>query len=317
MIFSEVYGTYYNTMAKIISKALDGNLTQDGLYDCIMENAYSESVVPITDAIQKKKWQLLKFDREKNLFSTIIKHKPQMPLTLLQRRYLKAILNDKRVRLFNLDFEYFEKELAEVEPLWLPGSYKIFDSYDDGDDFENSGYKKRFRMILEAKQNQFPLTFTMKNRHGKEFEVNGIPQKIEYSEKDDKFRVILDGHSNAHTLNLGRIISLRYSDSPAKSSYSFPSEFDTDTIVLELSDERNALERVSMHFANLKKKTTKLEDNKYRMELEFSRDDETEMVIRLLQFGPVVKVLEPAYIVGEMMRRIGLQLRLVKGTSNG
>ena len=59
MIFNEIYGTYYNTMAQIIRKALTGKLTQDGLYSCIMENAYSESVVPITDSIDKEKWQLL------------------------------------------------------------------------------------------------------------------------------------------------------------------------------------------------------------------------------------------------------------------
>ena len=55
MIFNEIYGTYYNTMAQIIRKALTGKLTQDGLYSCIMENAYSESVVPITDSIDKEK----------------------------------------------------------------------------------------------------------------------------------------------------------------------------------------------------------------------------------------------------------------------
>ena len=81
--------------------------------------------------------------------------------------------------------------------------------------------------------------------------------------------------------------------------------------MLELTDERNALERVSMHFSNLKKRTTKIEENKYRMELEFSRDDETEMVIRLLQFGPVIKVLEPTYVVAEITKRISMQLRLI------
>ena len=48
------------------------------------------------------------------------------------------------------------------------------------------------------------------------------------------------------------------------------------------------------------------------MELEFSRDDETEMVIRLLQFGPVIKVLEPNYIVGEIVKRLSMQLRLIQ-----
>ena len=40
--------------------------------------------------------------------------------------------------------------------------------------------------------------------------------------------------------------------------------------------------------------------------------DETEMVIRLLQFGPVIKVLEPDYIVAEIVKRLSMQLRLIK-----
>ena len=312
MIFSEIYGTYYNTMAQIIKKALTGNLTQDGLYSCIMENAYTESVVPITDSIEKEKWQLLKFEREKNLYTTVLKQIPEMPLTTLQLQYLKALLNDKRIRLFDLDFEYLEKQLCGVEPLWNPEDYEVFDRYLDGDNFEDGGYKKRFRMILEAKQKELTLDFTLRNRHGKEYRVAGIPEKIEYSEKDDKFRVVLAGRTEAHTINLGRIISLRFVPNAQRKTFCESGEFNTDTIVLELTDERNALERVSMHFANLKKRTTKIGENKYRMELEFSRDDETEMVIRLLQFGPVIKVLEPNYIVGEIVKRISMQLRLVK-----
>lgn len=311
MLFSEVYGTYYNTMAKILKKALNEQLTADGLYSCIMENAYSESVVPITDAIEKERWQFLKFNREKNLLSPVVKHTPEMPLTNLQLQYLKALLYDKRIRLFDLDFDYFEKQLTDVETLWQPGDYEVFDKYDDGDDFEDASYKKRFRMILNAKQNNLPLDFTLRNRHGKEFKVTGFPEKIEYSEKDDKFRVMLAGHTQTNTINLGRIVALKYAEIPPKQAYSDAWNEDRDTIVLELTDERNALERVSLHFANLKKKTTKIGDNKYRIELEFSRDDETEMVIRLLQFGPVIKVLKPVYIVGEIKKRLGIQQRLI------
>ena len=311
MLFSEIYGTYYNTMARILEKALDGNLTADGLYNCIIENAYSESVVPVTDSVNKEKWQLLKFSKEKNLYTSVIKNKPKMPLTLLQRQYLKAILNDKRIRLFDLDFDFLEKQLCDAEPLWLPGDYEVFDKYSDGDDFEDASYKRRFRMILEAKQKELLLEFTLKNRHEKEFKVTGIPEKIEYSEKDDKFRVMLKGKTETHTINLGRIVSLKYAENSSGKNYALSWQADTDTIVLELTDERNALERVSMHFTDLKKRTSKIDENKYRMELEFSRDDETEMVIRLLQFGPVIKVLEPPYIVGEITKRIGMQLRLV------
>ncbi len=316
MIFSEIYGTYYNTMARILEKALNGKLTADGLYSCIMENAYSESVVPVTDSINKEKWQLLKYDRENDTYSSVIKHNPEMPLTDIQRQYLKALINDRRIRLFDIDFEYLEKQLSDVEPLWQPGDYEVFDRYADGDDFENADYRKRFRMILAAKQKNLTLEFIIKNRHGKEFKVKGIPEKIEYSEKDDKFRVMLAGRTETNTINLARITSLHFSENPQKKTYFDSGEFNTDVIVLELKDERNALERVSMHFANLKKKTTKLDDGKYRIELEFNREDETEMVIRLLQFGPVIKVLEPNYIAGEIIRRINQQLRIIENFQN-
>ena len=65
MIFSELYGTYYNTVAKILEKALCSPITTEELYSCIKENAYDESLISITDAINKEKWQLLKFDRKK------------------------------------------------------------------------------------------------------------------------------------------------------------------------------------------------------------------------------------------------------------
>lgn len=312
MIFNEIYGTYYNTMAQIIKKALTGKLTQNGLYSCIMENAYTESVVPITDAIEKEKWQLLKFEREKNLYTPVVKHIPEMPLTTLQLQYLKALLNDRRIRLFDLDFAFLEKQLADVEPLWNSDDYEVFDTYADGDDFEDVGYKKRFRMVLEAKQKELVLEFVLKNRHGKEYRVAGIPEKIEYSEKDDKFRVMLAGRTGGNTINLGRVIALHFIENAQKRLYRESDDFNTDVIVLELKDERNALERVSMHFANLKKRITKIDENTYRMKLEFFRADETEMVIRLLQFGPVIKVLEPHYIVGEIVKRLSMQLRLVQ-----
>ncbi len=314
MLFSELYGTYYNTVAKILEKALSSPLTSDELYSTIVENAYDESVVPITDAINREKWQLLKFDREKNNYSSIIniKRNPQMPLTNLQRQYLKSLLADKRILLFDLDFTYFEKLLSDVEPLWQQEDFAVFDQYHDGDNFEDEDYKNRFRMILKAKEKGRPLDFTLKNRHEKEFKVSGIPEKIEYSQKDDKFRLVLAGKSEAHIINLGRIVTLSFAENYRKKSNSPFQKTETDTIVLELTDERNALERVSMHFANLKKRTIKIDENKYKMELEFNREDKTEMVIRLLQFGPVLKVLEPSYIVAEIVRRIGMQFRLMQ-----
>ena len=59
-----------------------------------------------------------------------------------------------------------------------------------------------------------------------------------------------------------------------------------------LHDERNALERVLLHFSHFEKETLKLDHRLYQIKLRYDRDDETELLIRVLSFGPTVEVLE-------------------------
>lgn len=63
-------------------------------------------------------------------------------------------------------------------------------------------------------------------------------------------------------------------------------------VLIEVKDERNTLDRVLLHFAHFKKETEKKEKT-YTVKLYYDESDETEMVIRLLSFGPMIKVIEP------------------------
>ena len=83
-----------------------------------------------------------------------------------------------------------------------------------------------------------------------------------------------------------------------------------DTLIMELTDERNALERAMVHFSHFEKETERLAENRYRVTLRYSREDETELVIRLLSFGPVLKVLSPQNMVDELRKRIMRQRHL-------
>lgn len=60
-------------------------------------------------------------------------------------------------------------------------------------------------------------------------------------------------------------------------------------LVIELIDERNALERAMLHFSHLEKKTEKVSNDRYKITLYYDKDDETELLIRVLAFGPVRK----------------------------
>ena len=54
MIFNEIYGCYYNAVAKMISLAVDGRLTESKMNEIASEYAFEESLLTIIPAIKKQ-----------------------------------------------------------------------------------------------------------------------------------------------------------------------------------------------------------------------------------------------------------------------
>jgi len=81
-------------------------------------------------------------------------------------------------------------------------------------------------------------------------------------------------------------------------------------LVLELMDERNALERCMLHFSHLEKETERIDNRRYRLTLHYEKDDETELLIRVLSFGHVLKVVSPDQFKEKLKNRIGKQMQL-------
>ena len=79
---------------------------------------------------------------------------------------------------------------------------------------------------------------------------------------------------------------------------------------MELTDDRNALERVMLHFSHLDKETERIDDNHYKITLYYEREDETELLIRVLSFGPVLKVVFPDDFIKKLCDRLEKQKNL-------
>ena len=47
-----------------------------------------------------------------------------------------------------------------------------------------------------------------------------------------------------------------------------------------------------LHFAHFEKQAEKLDKKHYLVKIKYAHDDEPEMVIRILSFGPMIEVLE-------------------------
>ncbi|MGM9597979.1 MAG: WYL domain-containing protein [Eubacteriales bacterium] len=281
MIFSELYSAYYNTIAAIISGIIDGEHSEKELQKIVAEHAFGESVLTIIPSLKSEKWQLVHSD-----MTTSLEHKPTMPLTTLQKQWLKALSLDPRVKLFGVEFP----GLDEVEPLFTPEDYRVYDKYSDGDPFDDEEYIRQFRVILEAIRQNTQIKFEMVNRNGNTMFVRCRPVRLEYSEKDDKFRVITAGWRAVSTVNLAKMRSCTHYTGERKLVGKERAVI-YDTITVKIIDERNALERFMLHFAHFEKQAEKLDKKHYLVKIQYAHDDEPEMVIRILSFGPMVEVI--------------------------
>ena len=77
-----------------------------------------------------------------------------------------------------------------------------------------------------------------------------------------------------------------------------------------IRDARNALERVMLHFSHLEKSTVRLEEDLYQVTLSYDREDETELLIRILSFGPMIQVISPEGFVSQIWERLEKQCGL-------
>lgn len=300
MIFNEIYGTYYNMLAKLLTRAVEGELTEERLYATVQQEGYEESILTVPKALKEQSWPLLKED-----LTTPLRHKPTMPLTELQKRWLKALLQDPRIRLFDPP----TVGLEEVEPLFAPDTFVYFDRYLDGDPFEDPDYIRRFRCILSAIREKRRLRIGFAGTHGREHLWNCVPYRLEYSSKDDKFRLISSNKRGVLTINLSRITYCQPLGLCAQEDYR-PRELSKRVLILELSDERNALERVMHHFSHFQRETERIGENRYRLRLTYERGDETELLIRVLSFGPVVQVVYPDDFIRDLKKRLEKQKKL-------
>ena len=305
-IFSEVYGTYYNIVADILGKAASDGLTLEQLKRIVYKEGYEESGLELLPALTDERWTLLNKE-----LKTPLKNKPSMPLTLLQKQWLKAVLLDERVRLFFTDEELAneEKALEDVEPLYRPEQFVFFDRFVDGDDYKSVRYRENFRQILQAVKDHLAIDASYRtNKDNVIVWTNLVPITLEYSAKDDKFRLQGMAGSRHVTLNLGKIITVELGE-PLAEELPLVS-VSQEKLVLELVDERHTMMRALMHFSDLAKETEKLDDTHYLLTVFYDKNDETEMVYRVLSFGPTMKVREPECFVELLKERLKEQLRI-------
>lgn len=298
--FNEVYGTYFRVVGFILEQAQKGELTTEKINRIVQEQAFGDSYLTIPRSLKDCEWPLLQND-----MTTPLQHTPTMPLTILQRRWLKTLLSDKRMQLFDVDCT----GLDDVEPLFRQEQFVYFDRYNDGDPYDDPQYKQHFRLLLQAIAEKRRVEITFLNNKNDNMRKKYLPTQIEYSAKDDKFRLKAVCGSSLHYVNVARIKEC-YLLETANAEICEQKAPERCKLTALLTDERNALERAMLHFSHLEKTTERLDEKHYRLHLTYDKSDAIEMVIRILSFGPLLQVQEPASFIELLRKRLQKQLAL-------
>ncbi len=300
MLFSEYYGEYYACVSEVLSEAVEGTLTKERISEIASKQGFGESVLTIPANLKNGNWPLITPDCKPR-----IHHIPAHPVTLLQKRWLKTLLLDPRIRLFGLT----DEGLEDVHPLFDPAKIVWYDRYNNGDHFEDEGYIERFRLLLEAVKTHRKTQVIFDSHRGKHNNWTVIPYRLEYSSTDDKFRLLChSGKWRNRTLNLSRISFVRLWGTFDPDDYPVP-ELTNESVTLEITNERNALERAMLQFSYLAKRTERIGDKTFRMTLHYRQEDETELLIKIISFGPLVKVVEPDSFAALIRERIERQFQ--------
>lgn len=303
MIFNEVYSAYYKAVKEMIKYAAKNELNKELIYKIINEVAFEESSLSIVPSIEKEEWQVITSE-----LKTPIKNDPSLCLTGIERAWIKTVLKDPRAVLFNSEKETKEKISGE-EILFSEEDTVFFDRYTDGDDYASEEYIANFKTVLRALKEKKKLQISFISGKGQVKKGLYTPIKIEYSDKEDKFRLICKANGTLYTVNIARIVNCGLSNESFSDKVKVL-ELSLKTVVFDIINERKTLERAMMKFSHYKKEVEKIGDNTYRVVLEYDKYEETDMLIQLMSFGSYINVISPIKIKKEISKRLKRQIEI-------
>lgn len=319
-IFHEIYSNYFRIASEILSIP---EITENKINSIIKRYGFRDTMLFLPQKFTQSKdgWGLLK--KTSGKFIPVIKNKPVSVMTEIQKRWLKAKLYEPEINLFISKeiLSELKKRLESVKPLYRNEHFRYTDRFSDGDDFSDGNYQKNFRIILNSVKSHEILEITFVNKNSKKLTGYYVPVKIQYSPKNNRFRLFTfrtenSAISGSGIINIGRISEIRQTGEFWSEDISMEKCFAQrkcrEPVTVCVSNERNATERFFMEFAPYEKRTElDLSSGKCVVKIWYDYQEETELLIRLLSFGPVIEIISPPEFRRQAKERIARQYDLL------
>lgn len=321
-LFSEVYNCYFQVVKSLIEKK--NYISESELNFRIQTSGFEESILYLLPKLTDNEWGF--YEKRDGILYSKLSTDFYVPLNHLQKSYLKAILSDEKISLFLNDDEIagLNAAFADVEPLFIPEDFYYYDRFIDKDDYQNPDYRKHFRMIISAIKNHEYLDILYEARFGQRVHHYYLPCRLEYSIKNDCFRLLavekhMERNPRIEILNLSRIKDVTLSGIKVNRlpniNRSLQRSYYKEPVRIIIKNQRNALERAMLQFANYEKSTRKIDENTYECLIYYNKKTETELLIEVLSFGPMIKVVGNENFLRLVKERLVRQSKLLNGIS--
>lgn len=321
-LFHRIYSVYFKTVRKIINKAFanegqSGSISRKEIDKIIKDEAFKVSHMEISNNLHQL-WKLF-LCNDLQTYHTELGNVTR-PQTTLEKQWLYSIAADQRSKLFNVTLPNNKK----IHPLYNPDTLVMYDKFQDGDNYQDQTYIQNFRSILSAIKEERYLEFEYFSNTTHTFikATSVIPLKLEYSPKNDKFRLLAITNNSFGIYNLKNIqCQCQIQDKIPQNLLQNAKKFEPtkNTAVIEITNDRNALQRALLSFSDYKKSVVYIgqrnEFDIYKMELEYLPSDETELLIRILTMGHLVKVIASEELLHQVKQRIQAQAKLFSKAS--
>lgn len=187
-LFSEIYSCYYQVMRHLLSQ--QNAMTIQDIRTRISNEGFEESLLSIIPKLESGAWNL--FNRDGELYLSKLNSPLVVPLSNLEKSYLKALLSDSRIGLFLAaeQFKMLQDMLSSVPPLWKPEQFFYYDRFAGGDPYDDEAYRRNFRILLQAQKNRQYVDIDYNAPNGNRVHHHYVPARLEYSVKNDKFRLL-------------------------------------------------------------------------------------------------------------------------------
>lgn len=338
ILFHEIYNRYTGIVCELLHVAQREGLTRSAVSRAIRDKGFfldntefEAAFLNETGRSGRRTGDLDSLEllaEEKGHYFTMLPELPRsIPETLSERRWLKALLSDSRLRLFLQDNTRtaLEERLGGVSELYGAEQILFKNNRTSGDPYTDSDYIRRFQVILGAIQQRRWLRVANGLPDGRLRRTLLMPLRLEYSVKDDVFRLcgaVPDASPYLPvSMRLSRIREVEETgeDGPEISYLDLLQGLKAPEFArLVIDPSRNGYERFLHFFSNYTRRA-KYDESTRRLdvELDYYTFDENELIVSILAMGPIVKAIGPEGLKGKLLERYRKQAELLAAQRDG